>query len=161
MDRIFDDFALERTVKDRFGLTLEIESVIADRIPISATAVATVFLTSKRQLFCFIVAQSNLNLGDVKKMVGRMGLKPGSYVPPRGRPDYFDDIAREKFRKVFPGRTQVTSDDLIYYRTLAPYNPALVQIQEIPDGHIRQYDTDAHGNWRTAAKFAYRRIKTS
>ena len=161
MDRIFDDFALERTINERFGLNMEIESAIAYQIPVSATAIATVFLTSKKQLYCYIAAQSSLNWGDVKKMLSRMGLKPGAYVPPKGRPDYFEDIARDKFRKVFPGRSHITSDDLIYYRTLVPYNPALVQINEIPEGHIYQYDTDAHNNWRPAAKFTYRRIKTS
>ena len=90
-----------------------------------------------------------------------MGLKGDTYVPPRNQPDYFEDIARQKFNAVFPGRTHVSSDDLIYYRTLVPYNPALVQIQEIPEGVIRQFDTDAQSNWRLATRFAYRRIKTS
>ena len=90
-----------------------------------------------------------------------MGLKAELYVPPKGQPNYFDDIGRERVRAVFPGKTVITETDLIYYRTLAPYNPALVQIHEVIDGEIRQFDTDAHGQWRTAVKFAYRRIKTS
>lgn len=90
-----------------------------------------------------------------------MGMKPEGYIPPKGHPNYFDEIGRERFRAVFPGRTHVTSDDLVYYRTLAPYNPALIRIREIPEGVIKQFDTDAQGNWRPAARFAYRRIPTS
>lgn len=160
-DTIFDEFALERTVRDKFGVAVEINKVIADRVPVSHTAKASVFLTEKKQLFCFVAAQSNLTLGDVKKIVSRMGMKPEGYIPPKGHPNYFDEIGRERFRAVFPGRTHVTSDDLVYYRTLAPYNPALIRIREIPEGVIKQFDTDAQGNWRPAARFAYRRIPTS
>ncbi|MDQ5982257.1 MAG: hypothetical protein QG549_254 [Patescibacteria group bacterium] len=161
IDTIFDDFAMERLIKDRFGLHIEVENIIAGHIPVSHTVSAAVFLTDKKHLYAYIAAQSSLTLGDVKKFVRQMGLKAETYVPPKGHPNYFDDIARQKFNAVFPGRIQVSSDDLIYYRTLVPYNPALVQISEIPSGEIRQFDTDAHGNWRVAARFAYRRIRTS
>ena len=160
-DTIFDDFALERTIKDKFGVAIEVGSVIAGRIPVSHTAMATVFLTEKKHLYAYIEAQSAQTVGDVKKFLSKMGLKGELYVPPRNQANYFEDIARQKFNAVFPGRSHVSSDDLIYYRTLVPYNPALIQIQEIPDGVIRQFDTDAQGNWRPATKFAYRRIKTS
>lgn len=156
-----DHALIEQLIKKQFGLSLEIESIIARQIPVSATARATVFLTNKKQLFCYVIAQSNLVLADVKKILGRMGLKPELYVPPKGRPKYFDEIGRARFLSVFPGRSHITSDDLTYYRTLAPCNPALIQINEIPDGIIRQYDTDARGYWRPSVRFAYRRIRTS
>jgi hypothetical protein len=160
-DTIFDDFALERTIKERFGVPIEIGSVITDRIPVSHTATATVFLSEKKQLYAYISAQSNMTIGDVKKFVSKMGLKGEVYVPPRNQPDYFDEAALAKFNAVFPGRAHVSSEDLIYYRTLVPYNPALIQIQEIPEGVIRQFDTDAQGDWRPNTRFTYRRIKTS
>jgi hypothetical protein len=93
--------------------------------------------------------------------VARMGLKAELYFPPKGQPDYFDGIGREKFRDVFPGRSHISSDDITFYRTLAPYNPALVLIGEVKNGEIYQYDSDARGDWRVATKFTYRRIKTS
>ena len=161
MNDIYDDLALEQIVKKQFGLTADIDKVIARQIPVSRTATATVFLTKKKQLFAFVSAQSKHTLGDVKKVISRMGLKAELYVPPKGQPTYFDDIGRERVRAVFPGKAVITETDLIYYRTLAPYNPALVQIHEVDGGEIRQFDTDAHGQWRTAVKFAYRRIKTS
>ena len=49
----------------------------------------------------------------------------------------------------------------MFYKTLVSYNPALVLISEIKDGHVYQYDADSADSWRVGAKFAYRRIKTS
>ena len=90
-----------------------------------------------------------------------MGLKAELFFPPKGQPDYFDAVGREKFREVFPGRGYISDSDIIFYRTLAPYNPGLVLISEVKNGEIYKYDSDAKNNWRLAAKFAYRRIKTS
>jgi hypothetical protein len=160
-DMIYDDLALEQNAKAKFGIDIDIDKVIVRQIPLSHTASATVYLTKKKQLYAFISAQSNLTFADVKKFVARMGLKPELYIPPVGRPNYFDEVGQTHFKAVFPGRTHITPTDLVYYRTLAPYNPALVQISEVLGGEIRQFDTDAHGNWRPAVKFAYRRIKTS
>ena len=160
-DDIYDDMALEQIAKDKFGIRMEISHVVARHIPVSHTSVATVFLTDKKQLYVYIQGRSKLLLGDIKKIVTRMGLTAELFLPPKGRPNYFDEIGRERFGAVFPGRTNPTSEDIRYYRTLAPYNPALVQIQEVVDGEIRQFDTDASGKWRPATKFAYRRIKTS
>ena len=160
-DSVYDDLALEQNAKKQFGVGIDIDKVIARQIPVSRTAVATVYLTKKKQLFAYITAQSNLNLGDVKKIVSRMGLKAEQYMPPTHQPNYFDEVGEAHFKAIFPGRSHITSNDLIYYRTLAPYNPALIQIHEVMGGEIRQFDTDTHGNWRTAVKFAYRRIKTS
>lgn len=160
-DDMYDDIALEQAVKQRFGLNVNIDKVIARQIPVSHTGEATVFLTTKKQLFVYINAHSKLVLGDVKKIVTRMGLKAELFLPPKGEINYFEEIGKQKFREVFPGRSHITSQDLIFYRTLAPYNPALVQINEVLGGEIKQFDTDASSGWRVVTRFAYRRIKTS
>lgn len=160
-DEIYDDMALERIAKDRFGLDVDISQVIVRDIEVSRTATATIFLTKKKQLLVFVNGHSKLLLSDIKKIVSRMGLRAELYFPPKGQPDYFDAIGREKFREVFPGRGHIKDDDIIFYRTLAPYNPALVLIGEVKNGEIYQYDSDARGEWRVSTKFAYRRIKTS
>jgi hypothetical protein len=160
-DEIYDDLALERVAKERFGLDVDISQVIVRNVDVSRTAGATVFLTTKKQLFVYVSARSKLLLGDVRKIVARMGLKPELFFPPVGQPDYFDIIGREKFKQVFPGRTHVKDEELGFYRTLAPYNPAMVLISEVKTGEIYRYDSDAKGQWRVAARFAYRRIKTS
>ena len=160
-DEIYDDVTLERIAKDRFGMDVDISQVIVRSIEVSRTATATVFLTKKKQLLVYVNGHSKLLLSDVKKIIARMGLKAELYLPPKGRPDYFDAIGREKFRDVFPGRGHISSEDIIFYRTLAPYNPALVLISEVKNGEIYRYDSDSSGGWRVAAKFTYRRIKTS
>lgn len=160
-DEIYSDMQLESAVKDRFGLEVDISQVILRDAEVSRMATATVFLTKKKQLLVYISGHSKLLLSDIKKIVARMGLKAELYFPPKNQPDYFNDIGREKFRSVFPGRGHINDEDILFYKTLAPYNPALVLISEVKNGEIYCYDSDAHGSWRVAAKFAYRRIKTS
>ena len=161
IDEAYDQLVFERSCKAQFGVDIEIKQIIAWRVPVSRVDVATVFLTTKKQLYVYVEAQSRLVLADVKKLVSRMGLKAELYLPPRGRPQYFDEVGRQKFAEVFPGRAHISDSDIIFYRTLAPYNPALVQINEVKGGAILQYDSDASGGWRPAVKFTYRRIKTS
>lgn len=160
-EEIYDDMALERIAKEKFGVTMDIDQIIVRDADVSRTASATVFLTKKKQLMVYVDGRSKLLLSDIKKIVSRMGLKAELYFPPKGQPDYFDAIGREKFRDVFPGRGHISDEDILFYRTLAPYNPALVLISEVKNSEIYQYDSDSRGGWRVAARFAYRRIKTS
>ncbi len=160
-DQLLADEAIEQIAKDRFGIDLEIRQMIAREIPISHTGEASVFLSRKKQLYAYIHGRSNYTLGDIQKLVARMGLRAELYVPPKGQPQYFEDIALEKFTHTYPGRKPTGEHDLRYYKTLAPYNPALIVIAEVKNGEIKQFDTDASTGWRTVAKFAYRRIKTS
>jgi len=156
-----DELNLEREIKENFSVCTEIGQMILFNVPVGRSVHASLFLAEKKQLYLYIKAQAKLNLGDVKKIVSRMGLKADIYLPPKGRPDYFNEIAIKKFVEVFPGRKNIHDEDLIYYRTLVPYNPALVLISEVKNGHVYQYDADSNLNWRVGAKFAYRRIKTS
>lgn len=158
---IFDDFAIEKSAKELFGVPLDVEKVIARQIDAGQSARATIFLTNKKQLYCYIDGPARLLLGDVRKMCVRIGIKAEIFFPPKGRPHYFDEIGREKFHEVFPGRKDVQDSDITFYRTLAPYCPALVLVSEVKDGTIYCADSDARGGWRPAVKFAYRRIKTS
>lgn len=160
-DEIYSDVQLERTAKDRFGFDIDISQVILRDVEVSRMATATVFLTKKKQLLVYISGHSKLLLSDIKKIVTRMGLRAELFIPPKNRPDYFNEVGREKFREVFPGRGHINDDDILFYKTLAPYNPALILISEVKNGEIYCYDSDARGSWRMAAKFAYRRIKTS
>ncbi|MCX6728720.1 MAG: hypothetical protein NTV39_03050 [Candidatus Saccharibacteria bacterium] len=160
-DRMYDELALERSIKEYFGVDIDISHVILYKVPVSRTAFATLFLTTKKQLLLHVTGQSKLLLGDVKKLVSRMGLKTELYFPPHGHPDYFNEIGRNKFHEVFPGRKNIVDSDINFYRLLAPYNPALALISEVKEGVVYQFDSDATSDWRVAAKFAYRRIRTS
>ncbi len=158
---MYDEIYLERDIKNHFGIDLEIDKPIVFNVPVGRTANATLFLTANKQLYLFIQGQSHLLLDDVRKITNHMGLKPDMFIPPKGRPNYFFEVGSAKFRQVFPGRKNITENDIRFYRKLAPYNPALILISEIPDGHVYQYDSDSANEWRVAVKFAYRRIRTS
>lgn len=160
-EQIYDDVALERQLKEQFGIAVEIDSMIARRFPVGRSAEASLFLTARKQLFLYVYGETPLLLSDVKKLVSRAGLIAEGYLPPAGRPNYFDEIGEKKFNEVFPGRKAVGAEDLIFYKTLAPYSPALVLIREVKNGTVYQYDSDAKNNWRPNTKFSYRRISTS
>ncbi len=157
----FDDFDLEKLIKQQFGPALDVDKVIARRMSVGNGATATLFLTRKKQLYCYIDGPARLLFSDVKKIASRMGIYADTYFPPKLKPDYFNEIGREKFRAVFPGRHDVSVEDIAFYRTLAPYSPALISVREIKDGTIYCADHDAHSGWRPAVKLTYRRIKTS
>lgn len=158
-DHVYDDMALEQIAKVRFGVSVDIDHVIVRAVPVSRVATATLFLTTKKQLYLHVTGTSKLLLKDISKIVSRMGLVAELYLPPKGQPGYFDDIGRVKFTTVFPGRSNPNKEDLQYYRTLAPYNPAFIQISEVKTGEVKQFDADASNDWRVAARFTYRRIK--
>ena len=96
----------------------------------------SVVLDRTGELLAYITARAIMTLGDVKRLVRRMGLRPERFVPPKHQPNYFDDVATEKFQAVFPGMNVTSPDDLIYYRTLVPYNPALVVISEVRERSV-------------------------
>ena len=152
---------LNRLLRENFGIDVDAKSIIVCAAPVSHTSEATLFLSTKNQLYLYVAAKSKQNLGDVKKIVTRMGLKAELYLPPKGRPLYFNEIASQKFHEVFPGRKIVSDEDLVFYKTLVNYNPALILISEVRDGHVYRFDSDAATGWRVAAKFAYKRIKTN
>lgn len=160
-DQLYDDVALERQIKEKFGVVAEIDSVIARHIPVGRSVDATLFLSAKKQLYLYVDGEARLYLSDVKKIVARVGLVADLYMPPKGRPNYFDEIGTLKFQEIFPGRKAVNEHDIAFYKTLAPYSPALILIREVKNGVIYQYDSDATGGWRPQAKFSYRRIMTS
>ncbi len=160
-DYVVREVEIEKTVKDHFSVELDIEAMIVADVPVGPTSVASLFLTRKKQLYLFVDSKSPLTLGEVRKIVGRMGLKAETYLPPRDQPDYFDEIGRAKFQEVFPGKKVTNAQDIAYYRTLAPYRPALVLISEVTDGAVYQHDADAATGWRPSTKFTYRRIRTS
>ncbi len=157
---IFDDIALEEIARDRFGVVLDIEKVYVRSVPAGRSAQASVFLTSKNKLYAIVTGSAPLTLGDVRKIILRMGMRAEAYCSPKGRSNYFHDIALEKFKSVYPGRRDVTEIDLRFYRLMAPYNPALVSISEITGGVIHQFDPEATTGWRPSAKATYKKIVT-
>lgn len=155
---IFDDIALETMAKESFGVALDIEKVLVRGMPAGRSAVASVFLTTKNKLYTLVSGSAPLTLGDVRKIILRMGLRAEAYCAPKGRPGYFDEVAIEKFKTVYPGRRDITETDLRFYRLMAPYSPALVSISAITGGVINQFDAEATTGWRPSVKATYKQI---
>lgn len=158
-EEIFSDISIEKLAANQFGVSFDIKQVVVRDLPLSVSVRATLLITTKNQLYLYVVGEAPLVLADIKKFVGRMGLVADAYLPPADEPDYFNRVGREKFIEVFPSRRPLNDSDIAYYRTLAPYNPALVRIARIKNSEIFGYDLDAH-DWRKVAEFSYSKIKT-
>lgn len=159
-NEIYDDAKLEEMTKQFFGVNVDIAKVYVRGVPAGRSAEASVFLTTKNKLYVIVTGSAPLTLGDVRKIVIRMGMKAEAYCSPKGKANYFDEIAVEKFKSVYPGRHDITDTDLRFYRLMSPYNPALVSVSQILNGVIHQFDPQADTGWRPSAKAQYKQIKT-
>jgi hypothetical protein len=158
-DAIFDDIAIEKSCKDRFDRTVDIADIIVRGVPVGVATKATVFVSAKGQVFCYIASQSSLVLDDVRKIIHRMQCEAEVFVPPHGEADYFERIGRDKFKVMFPGKPIVGEEDLRYYKNLAPYNPALVLLSKIK-GELRGFEVESK-TWRKVKDYAYSKIRPS
>lgn len=158
-DAILDDLAIEKSCKERFGVTVDVTEVIVRAVPVGVATRATVFVTANRQVYVYIASQSGMVLDDVRKIIRRMELEADIFVPPHGEAAYFDRIGRSKFKIMFPGKAIVGEDDLRYYKNLAPYNPALVRLSKIK-GEIRGFEVESK-SWRKVKDYTYSKIKPS
>jgi hypothetical protein len=158
IDDIVRDIELEKQILARFGLSMGVRKVVMRSAPVGGSATATVFINREQKPFVYIDSQTKLQLADVKKLLNHMGLRVGPFATPKGKPDYFEHEATKKFLEVFPGRKQVGAEDLVFYKTLVYYSPALAPVLEVVGGVIKVYDDDARGKWRPGAKFSYRQI---
>ena len=158
-DEMFDDLAIEERAKTAFGVKIDIDKVLALEIPAGRSVSASVVLTKSNKLYVILDGAAPLTLGDVRKIILRMGLKAEAYCSPKGRPRYFEENALERFKTVYPGRRDITDTDLRFYRLMVPYCPALVSIEEIKHGVINQFDALAQTGWRSCVKANYKNIK--
>ncbi|MDR0887533.1 MAG: hypothetical protein LBM97_02500 [Candidatus Nomurabacteria bacterium] len=151
---------LSQLLNIHFGFRRPIEKVILQNVYVGSMANATLFFDAKGYLLLFIASKTRLKLAEVQKIVSRMGMKARIFLPPMGDTAYFNTIAREKFAMTFPGKKIVHADDLAYYRTLVPYNPALVVIGEVKNGVVKVFDSESPTGWRDAVNLSYNYSKT-
>ena len=98
----YDELALERIAKEKFGFTVDIQSIILWHADVSRTAKASVFLTNKKQLMLYLEATSPLILSDVKKIISRMGMRSYFYRR-RGSRDILRILVSKNFVRFFLG----------------------------------------------------------
>lgn len=158
-DEAFSDEAIKNACKERFGLNIDVAEVVARNFPVSSSSRAALFKAKNGQVLLYIKSRGAQVFGDVQKMVLRMECEADYYYPPHGEPEYFDRVARDKFKVLFPGKHILGEDDLRYYKALAPYSPALVRIAKVK-GEVRAYDEQLKA-WRKIKDFHYSKIVTS
>jgi hypothetical protein len=158
IDDIVQDIDFEKQLFAQFDLRHEVAKMIMRDAPVGGSAHATVFINKEQKPFVYIQSRTRLQVADVKRILRNMGLKVDAFVVPKGKPDYFEFEATKKFLEVFPGRKKVNLDDLVFYKTLVNYSPALAPVLEVSGGVIKVYDDDARGKWRPGVKFSYRQI---
>lgn len=150
--------SLSSQIKTNFVIKYPIKRIVIWQMPVSRSALVTIFLNQKNQLFAYITTPARQTLADVQKILYRVGLSPYKYCEPVNQPGYFVKIATEHFNKIFPGRNIQVEEDLRYYKTLALYNPALVQIKAVKNGVIKGFDADAKDSWRVYTKLVYAKL---
>lgn len=155
---LFTGLAIEQVANHKFDLDLNVEQIVAESLPLSRMATASLFFDQHKRLYVLIQSETSMLLSDVKKMLVKMGVLAAEYFPPQGERDFFDVIATKHFQKVFPGRPVTSDSDLAYYRTLAPYNPALIEVAAVKNSTIYGYDPDSADQWRAVCHLSYRKI---
>lgn len=149
------DIDLEKSLKSAFGFYDGVNKIVLRDVDVAPLTTATIFFDRNGKLYVFIESKTRKALSDIRKILSGMGLKAKAYLPPKSNSSYFDDLAIKKFLDVYPGRRNINADDLRFYRTLVPYNPALVQISQVKNGIIKVADSDSRSGWRNAAKLNY------
>jgi hypothetical protein len=156
----FSDLAITETIKEEFGMKLDITRMLVRNAQVSPVANASLFRAKGGAIYALVRSSNNQTLGDMKKLLRNMGIESDAFIPPGGIEDYFADKAIEKYKKVFPGkRINNDAEELRYYKTLVPYNPALARVAKI-GGEIREYDPLTR-TWYVVKRISYKKINTT
>lgn len=155
----FTDLAITETIREEFARKLEITRMLVRDMQVSPVAHASVFRAKGGSVYVLIRSNNPMLLGDVMKIIRNMGAEADNFAPPSGVESYFTDHAIEKYRAVFPGKpVKNDAEELRYYRTLVPYNPALVQLARIR-GELREYEPESR-RWNVVKRLTYSKINT-
>lgn len=144
---------IEAYCRNYFAQSITVSRILAENIDCNHDRFANIFYDIDGQLYAIIFSNNTMSLGDVRKIVSAIGMNAEGYFTPTGNRQYFYNYAKDVFQMVYPNRTSMTTEDLSYYQTLAPYNPALVKVKAV-NGELRSYKTTA-GQWIKIADFTY------
>jgi len=147
----------EKICRDCFGVDLKIKNLILDEVSTSRNSYTTVFKADHNVIYALCVSDNPLVLADVKSIIRLMGMKAEFFLPPNADKDYFLNFGHGAFLDVYPARKAGSDQEIHYYKTLAPYSPALVRISKV-NGEIRRYDK-IWQEWQSAIKFSYLRMQ--
>lgn len=144
---------IDNICKNYFGVNLGVTEIILDSAPSSQNSNTTLFKTANGTIYALCLSEKHLTLADVKVIIRQMGIQADSFLPPNADPDYFNRHGQRIFKSVFPAHRDGNADDISFYKTLAPYSPALVKVSKI-NGLVRKYNTNWR-QWQAALELSY------
>lgn len=150
---------IQQICQEEFGVSFDVKRIIADSLLTDKGSYTTVFETTSHEIYAYCHSDNDLTQRDIKRILNRAGIKPNAYLPPAGQPHYFTHFGIAGFKTAYPGRVLQPGNDLSFYESLAPYNPALVKVSEI-GGELREYNR-ALNIWQNARDFRYKQIAVS
>lgn len=142
-----------------FNIEPDIKELILDSAPSSNNTNTTIFETSTDEVYALCLSEKALTLADVKSIMRSMGIKADSFLAPKGDEDYFLKYGQRIYKSVFPAKKLTNEQDIEFYKTLAPYSPALIKVAKI-NGIIRKYNTNWH-QWQKALELNYIKSKVA
>lgn len=148
---------IKRLCKENFGVDLRINTIVASDVEMTQDDSYTTIFNTNGAMYALCETNEPTTLRDIKSQIRLMGLDAEYYYPPAHDANYFERYGKNAFLSVFPGREIATESDIDFYKTLAPYSPALVRIRKV-NGRIRRFNKP--GNmWQTTMDLSYSRIR--
>lgn len=148
---------IERICKQSFNAELRVTGIIFDDIQSGKNSYTTIFQSDKHTLYALVESNDSLTLFDVKNIIKSIGIEAEEFLPPNGDETYFMRHGHKAFLNAYPGRKTESDQERMFYRTLSPYNPALVRIAKI-GGEIRRYNSMSP-RWQKVDEYSYMRMK--
>lgn len=143
--------------RDKFNVEIKVENILLNSAFTGNSSYTSVFKNDRNEIFALCLCDGALTLADVNGIIKKMGMKPERVYPPGGDEQYFVYYAKKTYESVFPGRKCLAEQDAVFYKSFAPYSPALIRIKEI-SGEIKHFDT-SWNKWTSAINFSYYRVK--
>lgn len=122
---------IEQYCYENFSVNIRIKNIVARKLLISKDTYLIIFFSEKGSLYGLLTSQNNLDLIDIQKMIKASGIEANYFLPPKGDVNYFTNFGKKKYQIHFPAKTEINDQDIEFYQTLAPYNPALFKINKI------------------------------
>jgi len=157
--KLLSSNAIEKICLVSFCFQVNVSKIIINMVPVDNDTFTTIFMNNKNEIFALCTSSKNLTLSDIKDVNRKMGIKAEHFFPPFGNEMYFLNYAKESFKAVFPGRKQISEQDLSFYKSFSPYSPALMKISKI-SGEIKSYDMVWH-KWIGIIGFSYNKVKVN
>lgn len=133
---------IQHVCDEDFRLQLSVDEILFDNVTTEFNSYTTVFRTEDGSLYALCQSDDGMRLADVRRIIKSMNMISDRYYAPNGNVNYFDRLGMRVFKRAYPGRNSWTKDEAAYYRTLAPYSPALVKLAKV-NTEVRRYNPHA------------------